>query len=66
MGERLAACIVVPEAEEAHRAYRLSLLRAAPGRRAPESFDPEWKKDLLEEKSRSTRNSARAPGGSIR
>ena len=51
MGERLAACIVVPEAKGGLIGRIASAFSAPlPAVEPPESFDPEWKKDLLEEK----------------
>lgn len=51
MGERLAACIVVPEARGGLIGRIASAFSAPlPAVEPPESFDPEWKKDLLEEK----------------
>ena len=51
MGERLAACIVVPEAKGGLIGRIASAFSAPlPAIEPPESFDPEWKKDLLEEK----------------
>lgn len=52
MGERLAACIVLPAAKEGLLSRVASVLTgpALPEIHPPEVFDPAWKKDMLEEK----------------
>lgn len=51
MAGRLAACITVPEAKSGLLGRIASAFSAPlPSVEPPESFDPEWKKDMLEEK----------------
>ena len=51
MTGRLAACITVPEAKSGLIGRIASAFSAPlPSVEPPESFDPEWKKDMLEEK----------------
>lgn len=53
MGERLAACVVLPEPGKGGLMGRVAAALSGPALpelTPPEAFDPEWKKDMVEEK----------------
>ncbi|HIW78538.1 MAG TPA: hypothetical protein H9874_05255 [Candidatus Bilophila faecipullorum] len=53
MGERLAACIVLPEPRKGGLLDRVAAALSGPDLpevNPPQAFDPEWKKDMVEEK----------------